>query len=77
MPKPIEQHYRFAIWRKASGLTLQEVADSVGCSKQVISYYELGDRDIGVTKLEAICSKAFRVDLVTYFGQLPKIPEAA
>jgi transcriptional regulator with XRE-family HTH domain len=63
---------RFAAWRSAKGLTLQEVADSIGATRQTISYWECGENDIGVQKLETICRKAFKIDLLTFFGPLPK-----
>lgn len=77
MPRTIDPHYRFAIWRKHRGLTLQEVADTVGKSKQLIAIFEVGEKDLGVLRLQQICHKAFRIDLETFFGPLPKIPEAA
>ncbi len=63
---------RFAAWRSAKRLTLQEVADTVGVTRQAISFVECGETDLGVGKLETICRKAFKIDLLTFFGPLPK-----
>lgn len=63
---------RFGAWRAYRGLTLQAVADACGVTKQMISYVELGDCDIGVRKLSRICERAFKTDIRTFFGPLPK-----
>ena len=63
---------RFAAWREAKGLTLQEVASVIGVSRQSINYVEAGTTDLTVGKLETICRKAFKIDLLTFFGPLPK-----
>ena len=68
---------RMSAWRSHRGLTLQEVADSCGLTKQKISYVELGDQDIGVEKLSLICDKAFRTTLVTFFGPIPAMNASA
>jgi transcriptional regulator with XRE-family HTH domain len=63
---------RFAAWRAARKLTLQQVADTVGATRQAISLWECGENDIGIIKLAIICRKAFKIDLLTFFGPLPK-----
>lgn len=77
MPRTIDPHYRFAIWRKYRGLTLQEVGDCIGKTKQLIAVFEVGEKDLGVRRLQQICHKAFKIDLETFFGPLPKTTEAA
>lgn len=77
MQRTIEPHQRFARWREFRGLTLQQVGETVGMTKQGIGLIELGLRDIKVGHLRTICAKAFKIDLETFFGPLPKIPEAA
>jgi transcriptional regulator with XRE-family HTH domain len=68
---------RLAAWRARSGLTLQEVADASGVSKQTLSYLECGEQhDLGVCKLSAV-AKALRTDLLTFLGPLPKQERAA
>ena len=62
---------RFAAWRAARGLTLQEVASVIGVSRQAISYVEAGTNDLSVGKLDTICRDAFGIDLPTFFGPLP------
>lgn len=63
---------RIAAWRSYRGLTLQAIATITGVSRQAISYWELGENDITVGRLDLICTKAFKTDLVTFFGPLPR-----
>lgn len=63
---------RMAAWRALKGLTLQQVADTIGASRQFMSFVECGERDIGMMKLEKICRKAFKIDIETFWGPLPK-----
>lgn len=44
------------IHRKACKLTMEQVADMVGLTKQMISLYELGKASITVMTLKNICS---------------------
>jgi len=61
-----------AAWRAHLGMTLQQVADASGLSKQTLSYVELGDQDdLGICKVNAVCTRAFKVDLVTFLGPIP------
>jgi transcriptional regulator with XRE-family HTH domain len=59
-------------WREYRHLTLQDVADTVGMSRQGVNYIEQGKNSLSVAKLNIICRKAFKIDLATFFGPLPK-----
>ncbi len=63
---------RLAAWRAAKDLTQQQVGATVGLTRQSIQYVEAGTMDLSVGKLETICRKAFKIDLLTFFGPLPK-----
>jgi transcriptional regulator with XRE-family HTH domain len=77
MATDIELAQRMSAWRAHRGLTLQRVATASGTSKQKISYVELGEQNISVEMLNRICTKAFKIDLATFFGPLPKKQERA
>lgn len=69
--KPVELHERIAAWRSHRGCTLQVMADACGMTRQAMSLIVAGERDVRLSTLSAICTKAFRVDLATFFGPLP------
>jgi len=72
MPSGIELGDRLLAWKSHRGCTLQAIADVCGVTRQAISLIFIGDRDIKLSMLEKICTKAFRIDLQTFFGPLPR-----
>ena len=71
MKDTIDLRARLDAWRNHRGLSWQDVAKRVGFSRQRI--YRIasdGDR-VQIETLNAICTKAFKTDLGTFFGPLP------
>jgi transcriptional regulator with XRE-family HTH domain len=62
---------RLVAWRTLRGLSQEKIGEVAGMSKQLISYVENGTRDITVQKLNRICTKALKTDLVTFLGPIP------
>jgi transcriptional regulator with XRE-family HTH domain len=64
-------HERLAVWRASKGLSQAEIGKTIGVTRQSISYVEAGTNSLSVDRLEIICRKAFKIDLATFFGELP------
>lgn len=43
-------------YRKERGLSMESVANRIGCTKQMVSLYELGKSALTVTQLMKICN---------------------
>lgn len=63
---------RMRAWREYRGLNQTQTAKPVGWTRQAITQIESGKSDIRVASLAIICRRAFKTDLHTFFGPLPK-----
>lgn len=70
--KDIPTKTRMRSWREHRGLTQEQVAKPLGWTGQAIGQIESGRSDITVAKLAIICKRAFKTDLATFFGPLPR-----
>lgn len=61
--------YRLRIARRSAGLTLEQVANRSGVSKQAISLYEADDREPRAGQIEKL-AKACRVTVAHLFGEV-------
>ena len=57
-------------FRKKSGISQQDVADYCGIPRELISYYETGEREVSVLNLEKI-SQFMNVDMEVFFAEDP------
>ncbi len=68
---------RLDAWRDHKNLSWQDVAKLVGCTRQRIYRIALDGDRVQIETLNAICMKAFKIDLGKFFGPLPKKQERA
>lgn len=73
----IQLSRRMRAWREYRNLLQHQVGDVVGWTSSAISQIERGKSDITVDKLARICKRAFKTDLVTFLGPLPKVSRSA
>lgn len=57
-------------FRKKVGVTQQEIADYCGISREIISFYETGEREVSLLHLEKI-SEFLNIDLEVFIQQGP------
>lgn len=63
---------RLDAWRAHRDLSWQDIAKRVGCSRARIYRIAMDGDRVQIETLHAICKKAFRTDLHTFFGPLPE-----
>ncbi len=62
--------------REKRGLTQEEIADYLGISRPIISYYEIGDRPVSLTHLEKLAD-LFGVEVADLSSEEPLVGEAS
>ena len=72
MKDTINLRARLDAWRDHKGLSWQDVAERVGCSRARIYRIAMDGDRVQIETLNAICTKAFKTDLGRFFGPLPK-----
>lgn len=68
---------RLKMWRLHRGLTLQEVAEFAGRTKQLIGMMETGASSLVMDVVEEIVTKAFRITMLRFYGDPPEPVDVA